>query len=79
MSKYNANPQSIIFQEVYKSGKLPTNIRDIKNILEEKKIYLSIEEISENVQRLVNRGSFFRTGDGFTIPRQVLDILYKEK
>lgn len=79
MSNFNANSASIIFQEVYISGKLPTNIRDIKNILEEKKIYLSMEEISENVQKLVDRGSFGRTTDGFTIPRKVLDILYKEK
>ena len=79
MAKYNVKPEIVIFQEVYRSGVIPINNKGIKNILEQKEIYLSMEEIGENVQRLVDRGSFFRTGGGITIPRQVLDILHEEK
>jgi len=79
MANHNAKPDIVIFQEVYQSGRLPINNKGIKNILEQKEIYLSIEEIGENVQRLVDRGSFFRTGDGVTIPKQILDMLYKKE
>lgn len=79
MANYDAKPDIVIFQEVYRSGRLPINNKGIKNLLEQKEIYLSMEEIGENVQRLVERGSFFRTDGGVTIPSQVLDVLYKEK